>query len=162
MSAGSFPLEPLRTVRGIRLHALETELKQCRERHRLTEEDRAAADERLQQATFARQDFADRAWTGMFANGAPTALAIDRYERHLALLDHQIVQRRAELDEREIACAQTQDALDRAAAAWRQARGKLDAVDEMKQGWLREMRGRIEWSEEQSLEELFLRRAPTN
>jgi len=162
MSAGKFPLEPLRTVRGIRLHALETELKQCRERHRLAEEERAAADQRLQQDSFARQDFADRAWTGMFAHGAPTALAIDRYERHLALLDHQIVLRRAELDEREIACAQTQDALDRASAAWRQGRGKLDAVDEMKQGWLREMRGRIEWSEEQNLEELFLRRAPTS
>ena len=162
MSAGKFPLEPLRTVRGIRLHALETELKQCRERHRLADEERMAADERLQQETFARQDFADRSWTGMFANGTPTALAIDRYERHLALLDHQLVLRRAELDQREIACAQAQDALDRAAAAWRQARGKLDAVDEMKQGWLREMRGRIEWSEEQNLEELFLRRAPTN
>lgn len=162
MSAGKFPLEPLRTVRGIRLHALETELKQSRERHRLADEERMAADERLRQETFARQDFADRAWTGMFASGTPTALAIDRYERHLALLDHQLVLRRAELDEREIACAQAQDALDRAAAAWRQARGKLDAVDEMKQGWLREMRGRIEWSEEQNLEELFLRRAPTN
>ena len=160
--SGTFPLEPLRTVRGIRLHALETELKQCRERHRLADEERMAADERLQQETFARQDFADRSWTGMFANGAPTALAIDRYERHLALLDQQLVLRRAELDQREIACAQAQDALDRAAAAWRQARGKLDAVDEMKQGWLREMRGRIEWSEEQNLEELFLRRAPTN
>ena len=162
MSASKFPLEPLRTVRGIRLHALETELKQCRERHHIADEERMAADERLQQASFARQDFADRAWAGMFADGAPTALAIDRYERHLQLLDHQIALCRAALDEREIACAQAQEALDRAAAAWRQARGKLDAVDEMKQGWLREMRGRIEWSEEQSLEELFLQRAPTH
>ena len=160
MSTGKFPLEPLRAVRGIRLHALENELRLWRERHRLAESERDAANERLQQATFARQDFADRAWTGMFAAGTPTALAADRYERHLALLDHDIRQRRAELEARERECAEALEQLEGAAAAWRQARGKLDAVDEMKQGWLREMRGRIEWSEEQNLEELFLRRAP--
>jgi hypothetical protein len=161
MSPGKFPLEPLRTVRGIRLHALESELKLWRERHRQAEAERDAARERLEQATFARQDFADRAWTGMFAGATPTALAMDRYERHLALLDHEIGQRRAELETRERACAEALEQLEAASAAWRQARGKLDAVDEMKQGWLREMRGRIEWSEEQNLEELFLRRAPT-
>ncbi len=161
MSTGKFPLEPLRTVRDIRLRALESELKLWRERHRTAEAERDAAQERLSQATFAREDFADRAWTGMFAGGAPTALAADRYERHLSLLDHEIGQRHAELDLRERECAEALEQLEGAAAAWRQARGKLDAVDEMKQGWLRERRSRIEWSEEQSLEELFLRRAPT-
>lgn len=161
MSTGKFPLEPLRTVRDIRLRALENELKLWRERHRLAEAERDASDERLRQATFSRQDFADRAWTGMFASGTPTALAIDRYERHLSLLDHEIAQCREELATRERACAEALEQLEGAAAAWRQARGKLDAVEEMKQGWLREMRGRIEWSEEQNLEELFLRRAPT-
>lgn len=160
MSTGKFPLEPLRTVRDIRLRALENELKLWRERHAQASAERDAADERLRQATFTRQDFADRAWTGMFAGGAPTGLAMDRYERHLALLDHEISQRRAELDTRERECAEALEQLEGAAAAWRHARGKLDAVDEMKQGWLREVRGRIEWSEEQNLEELFLRRAP--
>ncbi|WNL46588.1 hypothetical protein RKE25_02820 [Dyella sp. BiH032] len=160
MSNGKFPLEPLRTVRDIRLRALENELKLWRERHHAAQAERDAANERLSQATFARQEFADRAWTGMFASGSPTALAMDRYERHLSLLDHDIEQRRVELDARERECAEALEQLEGAAAAWRHARGKLDAVDEMKQGWLREMRGRIEWNEEQNLEELFLRRAP--
>lgn len=156
----AFPLEPLCAVRGIRLRALESELKQCRERWQQTEQERAAADERLQQAQFTRQDFADRAWTGMFATGQPTALAVERYERHLALLDQHISQRRIELETRERDCAEAQTALDLAATAWRQARNKLNAVDEMKQGWLREMRSRVELREEHSLEELSLRQIP--
>jgi flagellar biosynthesis chaperone FliJ len=161
MSAAKFPLEPLRTVRGIRLRALEGELKRCRECLVQAEQVRAAAEQCLEQATAARQDFADRGWTGMFGGGTPTALAIERYERHLALLDQQLAQHRIELDARSRDCADAQTALDQALATWRQARGKLDAVDEMKQGWLREARSRAELIEEQNLEELSLRRAPT-
>ena len=71
-----------------------------------------------------------------------------------------ISQRRIELETRERDCAEAQTALDLAATAWRQARNKLNAVDEMKQGWLREMRSRVELREEHSLEELSLRQIP--
>lgn len=162
MSAGTFPMEPLRTVRGIRLRALESALQQCRERHAVAEQEREAAEEHVRQATFARQDFAERAWTGMFAAGTPTALAMDRYERHLALLDQHIAQRRGELAVCEQAAAETQAALEQAAAAWRRARNKLDAVDQMKQEWLRERRSQAEASEERNLEELFLRQVSTH
>lgn len=162
MSSGTFPLEPLRTVRGIRLRALESALQQCRERHAVAERARETAEEHVRQATFARQDFAERAWSGMFAAGTPTALAMDRYERHLALLDQQIVQRQGELEVCVQAAAETQAALELAAAAWRRAHNKLDAVDQMKQEWLRERRGQAEASEERNLEELFLRQASTH
>ena len=43
MSARTFPLEPLCTVRGIRLRKLEAELKACRERWQTAENLRVEA-----------------------------------------------------------------------------------------------------------------------
>ncbi|KRE94446.1 hypothetical protein ASG87_17740 [Frateuria sp. Soil773] len=160
MSTNQFPLEPLRHVRDIRLRALESALQRCRARHDEAERQRAAAQAQLEQAQADRQSFATSSWRDLFDDGVPTALAMARYERHLALLDHGIGASRLVLAERERECAEAAAELEAAAAAWRQARRKLDAVGELKQGWLREARNRIEWREEQSLEELLLHQAP--
>lgn len=160
MSTNHFPLEPLRNVRDIRLRALETELQRCRALHAEAEQRRIDAQVQLEQAQIDRQLFATSSWRDLFDDGVPTALAMSRYEHHLALLDHGIGQNRLALDERERESTEALAQLDVASAAWRQARRKLDAVGELKQGWLREARNRIEWREEQSLEELLLHPSP--
>ncbi|HEX7816403.1 hypothetical protein [Dyella sp.] len=152
-----FPLEPLRTVRGIRLHALESEMKRCRECHAQAQHQWDEAEDALMLARQVREDFAVRSWAALFESGVPTALAMDRHERHLALLDHTIVQRHIERDARAATCEEARQAAELAAQAWRLARNKLDAVDEMKQGWLRDVRGHEERREEHNLEELLLR-----
>lgn len=157
MSTGKFPLEPLCTVRGIRLRVLEAELKRCRELHDQAEQQYLAAADALALARQSRQDFAAASWQQLFDSHNPTGSAMDRHERHLALLDQVIEERKATLANCEQACAETRAALDQAVAAWRQGRNKLDAVGEMKQEWQREIRSRQELHEEHSLEELLLR-----
>lgn len=161
MSQGArqFPLESLRAVRGIRLLALEAELKRCRERHAQAEQQRDEAQRALEQARHARENFAVDSWMRLMRDGGPSALAMDRYERRLALLDHVIDQCRLTCELQTAACEEACAASDAAARAWRQARSKLDAVDEMKQGWLRDLRSRDELREEHNLDELLLKRS---
>jgi hypothetical protein len=160
MSQGTrqFPLEPLRAVRGIRLVALEAELQRCRERHAQAERQREEAERSLEQAVRAREGFAADSWQRLMVDGTPTALAMDRHERRLALLDHAIGQCRLACEVQAAACEEARLASETAVRAWRKARSKFDAVDEMKQGWLRNLRGRDELREEHNLEELLLRR----
>ena len=161
MSAGGFPLEPLCAVRGIRLRVLETELKRCQEQHAQAEQQRLAAVEALSLARQQRQDFAAASWQQLFEQNLPTGWAMDRHEKHLGLLDQDIRERQDTLLICEQASTETRTALDLAVATWRQARNKLDAVGEMKLEWQRDVRCRAEWREEQNLEELLLRQAPT-
>ena len=159
-SARQFPLESLRAVRGIRLTALEAELQRCRERYAQAERQREEAERSLEQARLARESFAVDSWQQLMAEGISTALAMDRHERRLALLDHAMGQCRLAFDVQAAACEEARMASEMAAQAWRQGRSKLDAVNEMKQGWLRDLRGRDELREEHNLEELLLRRNP--
>jgi len=158
MSARKFPLEPLCTVRDIRLRKLETELKTCRERWRAAEQLRVEAMQQWEQAVQQRQDFADASWKELFDQGTPTAEAMRRHEHHLAWLDQIIVQRHAELERRCRECAEAEAALDVAATAWRSAHSKVDALGEMKQEWLQQSRSQQALREEHNLEELMLRR----
>ncbi|WP_426702937.1 hypothetical protein ACPPVV_08055 [Rhodanobacter sp. Col0626] len=158
--SGKFPLEPLCLLRGIRLRGFEAELRSCRERYDQVEGERLAAVESLAQTLRLRSEFAENSWRKLFERNCPTGSAMDRHERHLALLDQGIVEHQAHL----VACEQVSDdarlMLDAALAAWRKARSKLDAVGEMKQEWQRSARSQQERLEEQSLEELALRQAP--
>lgn len=156
--ARQFPLESLRAVRGIRLLALEAELQRCRERHAQAERQRDDAQRSLEQARHERENFAVDSWARLMEEGGPTALAMDRHERRLTLLDHTIDQCKLTCELQNATCEEARAASEAAARAWRQARSKLDAVDEMKQGWLRDLRGRDELREEHNLDELLLRR----
>jgi hypothetical protein len=158
MSAQKFPLEPLCTVRGIRLRKLEAELKACRERWNAAEQLRIETLQQWEKAVQQRQDFADASWKELFDQGTPTAEAMRRHEHHLAWLDQIIVQRHAELERRSRECAEAAAALDVAATAWRSAHSKVDALGEMKQEWLQQSRSQQALREEHSLEELMLRR----
>lgn len=158
MSARKFPLEPLCTVRDIRLRKLQAELKACRERWRAAENLRLEALQQWELAVRQRQDFADASWKELFDQGTPTAEAMRRHEHHLAWLDQIIVQRHAELERRSRECAEAEAALDVAATAWRSAHSKVDALGEMKQEWLQQLRSQQALREEHNLEELMLRR----
>ena len=158
MSAGKFPLEPLCTVRTMRLRKLEAELKACREKWNTTESRRIEANECWEQSLRQRQEFAEASWKELIDNGMPTGEAMSRHERHLALLDQIIVQRHAELEQRTRECTEAAAAMDEAATAWRQAHNKLDALGEMKQEWQRQVRSQQALHEEHNLEELMLRR----
>lgn len=162
MSGGKFPLEPLCLLRGIRLRGFETELRRRRERYDQVEGERLAAVESLAQALRLRSEFAENSWKQLFDRNCPTGQAMDRHERHLALLDQGIEERQAELTAREEVSSQARLELDVALAAWRKARSKLDAVGEMKQEWQRSARSQQERVEEQNLEELVLRQVPTS
>ncbi|MBE1161430.1 hypothetical protein [Dyella acidiphila] len=154
---GKFPLEPLCTVRGMRLRKLEAELKACRAHWSAAEQQRAEAAERCAQTVQQRQDFAARSWRELFEQGAPTAEAMRRHEHHLALLDQLIAQCQAELAQRTRERDDAAAALDLAATAWQRAHHKLDALGELKQEWLRQTRSRQALHEEHGLEELMLR-----
>jgi hypothetical protein len=158
MSAHTFPLEPLCTVRGIRLRKLEAELKACRERWQAAENLRVEALQQWEQAVQQRQTFADTSWKELVEQGTPTAEAMRRHEHHLAWLDQLIVQRHAELERRSRECAEAEAALDVAATAWRSAHSKVDALGEMKQEWLQQSSSQQALREEHNLEELMLRR----
>lgn len=160
MSAGKFPLEPLCLLRDIRLRGVEAELRCCRELYDQAEGERLAASEALAQALRLRCEFAENSWKELFDQRCPTGSAMDRHERHLALLDHGIEQRQAALVACEEVSSEARRVLDAALAAWRKARSKLDAVGEMKQEWQRSARSQQERLEEQNLEELALRQAP--
>ncbi|WP_266167803.1 hypothetical protein [Dyella subtropica] len=151
-----FPLEPLCTVRGIRLHKLEAALRHCREQYERAEHQRLEAAARCEQATQERQAFAETSWRQLLEGGQLLGEALNKHERHLALLDQQIQQRHAELETSERERAQAKAAMEEAATAWQQARNKLDALGEMKQGWLREARNQQALREEHSVEELML------
>lgn len=157
-SVSKFPLESLRSVREIRLRKLETEMKACRERWAVAERRRIEATERWEQSLQHRENFAASSWREMLDKGSPTGAALNRHERHLALLDQVVRQLRTETETRTHECAAATEALDQAAAAWRRARSKLDALGEMKQEWLREAQSQQALREEHSLEELMLRR----
>jgi flagellar biosynthesis chaperone FliJ len=158
MSASQFPLEPLCKVRGMRLRKLEADMKACREQWNAAEQLRLEAVERWEQATWQRDDFVEASWKKLFGSGMPTGEAMSRHERHLAWLDQLITQRHAELEKCSRECNEAAAALEVAAAAWRRAHSKLDALGEMKQEWLREARSKQALHEEHSLEELMLRR----
>ncbi len=160
MSAAGFPLEPLRDVRGIRLRTLEAELKRSQQQHAQAEAQWHAAEATLAAARQRREDFAAASWQQLFEQGQPTGLALDRHERHLALLDQEIAARHEELIASEQALAEALKLLELASTAWRQARKKLDAVGELKLEWQRGVRRHEEWREEQNLEELLLRPTP--
>lgn len=162
MSGSKFPLEPLCLLRGIRLRGFETALRGCREYFDQVEGQRLAAAEAWALAVRLRGEFAENSWKQLFDSHCPTGSAMDRHERHLALLDEGIEHRRAELAVCEETCEQARLELDAALATWRQARSKLDAVGEMKQQWQRSARKQQERVEEQNLEELVLRQAPTS
>lgn len=162
MSAGKFPLEPLCTLRGIRLKTIEAELRRCRELFDQAEARRSDAVAALDNARELRRDFAESSWLQLFAQEGPTGSAMDRHERHLALLDHGIEQRQAELLVCEQASAEASAVLENALAFWRKARSKLDAVGEMKQEWQRTMRNHQDRREEQNMEELVLRQTSTS
>jgi len=158
---GSFPLEPLSRVRGMRLRKLEAALKQCREHYDAAERNRIEAAARREQSARQRQDFAETSWRELFDHGQPTGEAMSRHEYRLAWLDQVIMQRQAELEMHARECAEAKATLDAAAAAWRQARSKLDALGEMKQGWLRDARNQRALREEHSMEELLLGQTTT-
>jgi hypothetical protein len=141
----------------MRLCKLEAELKACRERWRVTEQQRVEANEHWEQSVQARQDFADASWRKLFGKGPPTGVAMNQHERRLAWLDQLIAQRQAELEQRSRECAEAAAALELAAAAWRRAHSKLDALGEMKQEWLQQARNQQALREEHGLEELMLR-----
>jgi hypothetical protein len=157
MSAGKFPLEPLCTVRTMRLRKLEAALRACREKWNVAEGRRVEAKDRWEQSVRQRQDFAEASWKELFDGSAPTGEAMNRHERRVALLDQIIAQRQAELEQHERECAAAAAELDEAATAWRHAHSKLDALGEMKQEWQREVRSRQGLREEHSLEELMQR-----
>ncbi|GLQ87834.1 hypothetical protein [Dyella flagellata] len=156
--ADKFPLEPLCKVRGMRLRKLETEMKACREHWSAAERQRVEATEQWELSVRQRLDFAEASWHELFDHGPATGEAMSRHEHHLAWLDQIIAQRRGELEQRSQVCTEAAAALDLAAIAWRRAHGKLDALGEMKQEWLRESRSQQALREEHSLEELLLRR----
>lgn len=160
MSTGDFPLEPLRKVRGLRLDRLETALRACREQWTAAERRREQAAEHWEQSVRQRQVFAEASWRELFDQGAPSGEAMRRHERHLAWLDQLVLQRQAELEQRTRVCEEASRALELAAAAWRQAHSKLDALGELKQAWLQQSRTKQQLREEQALEELMLRRNP--
>ena len=162
MSAGKFPLEPLCTLRDIRLRTIEAELRRCRECFDRAETQRIAAVDALDAAQNTRKNFAEDSWKQLFDHQHPTGSAMDRHERHLALLDQNIEEHQAILNSCEQASAEAGAALEEALAHWRKARSKLDAVGEMKQEWQRTVRNHQEQREEQSLEELALRQASMN
>ena len=159
MSVGKFPLEPLCTLRGIRLKAIEAELRRCRQHFDEVEAQRLEAVDALDSARRMRQTFADASWQQLFEDGGPTGSAMDRHERHLALLDHAIEEHHAALQACEQVSAEAATALDGTLAFWRKARSKLDAVGEMKQEWQRTIRNHEDRREEQNMEELVLRQA---
>jgi flagellar biosynthesis chaperone FliJ len=159
VSAGKFPLEPLCTLRAIRLKTIEAELRRCREHFDQIEARRLEAVDALDGARRMRQTFADASWQQLFEQGGPTGSAMDRHERHLAWLDHAIEERQVSLQACEQASAEASITLDGAVASWRKARSKLDAVGEMKQEWQRTMRSHEDRREEQNMEELMLRQA---
>lgn len=157
-SAAKFPLEPLCTVRAMRLRKLEADMKACREQWNAAEHLRIEASERWEQSVQQRQQFTESSWKELFDKGPPTGEAMTRHERHLAWLDQIIVQRQAELELCARACAEAAAALDLAATAWRRAHNKLDALGEMKQEWLQQSRSQQALREEHHLEELMLGR----
>ncbi|RUL79052.1 hypothetical protein [Dyella choica] len=159
MSAGpdKFPLEPLCRVRGIRLRKLETEMKACREHWSDAERQRIEATQQWEQSVRQREGFAETSWRELFDQGAPTGEAMNRHECHLAWLDQLIVHKHAELEQRTRASSEAAAALDLASAAWRRAHGKVEALGEMKQDWLRQTRSQEALREEHGLEELALR-----
>jgi len=157
-SAGQFPLEPLCTVRAMRLRKLEADLKASRERWRAAEQRRVEANGHWEQSVQARQDFADASWRKLFDKSLPTGEAMSRHERRLAWLDQVIAQTHAELEQRSRECAEATAAMELAATAWRRAHSKLDALGEMKQEWLQQARNQQALREEHGLEELMLRR----
>ncbi|HEV2682287.1 MAG TPA: hypothetical protein VGV14_17415 [Rhodanobacter sp.] len=159
MNTGKFPLDPLCTLRNIRLKTIEAELRRCRRHFDEAEARRLEAVDALDGARRMRQAFADASWQQLFEHGGPTGSAMDRHERHLALLDHGIEERQVALQACEQASAEASIALDGALAFWRKARSKLDAVGEMKQEWQRTMRNHEDRREEQNMEELVLRQA---
>lgn len=154
-----FPLEPLRSVRSIRVNVLEGELQSCRRAHAEAEALRAEAEARLREAGAERQDYCVLAWRRLFVASTPTGLATVRYKKHLALLDQRIDVYQAELREHEIKVAEALEAVEVAASAWRKAYRKLDAVDQMKQGWARDVRHRADARDEQAVEELLVQRS---
>lgn len=153
-----FPLEPLRSVRSIRVRVLEGELQRCRRVHAEAEALRAEAEARLHEAASERQDYCVLAWRRLFVGGAPTGLATARYKKHLALLDQHIDVCQAQLHEHELKVAEALEAVETAASAWRKAYRKLDAVDQMKRGWARDARHRADARDEQAVEELLVHR----
>lgn len=156
--AGKFPLEPLCAVRDMRLRKLEADLKACRALWHAAERQRVEAVERWEQSMRQRQDFAEASWRELFDSGTPTGEAMRRHEHHLAWLDQIIVQRHAEVEQRARECDEAAATLELAAAAWRRAHSKLDALGEMKQEWLRQSRSQQALRDEHSLEELMQRR----
>lgn len=155
----TFPLEPLRTVRTIRVRTHLAELQRRRREHADAEAQRERAAEQLQQARDARAAYCARAWRGLLADGSLTALATDRHEKRLALLDQQIEHLVDVLDSRERTAAETLAEVETAAAAWRQAHRKLEAVEEMRRRWQQQANTHAELQEERGLEELSTRRA---
>lgn len=155
-----FPLQPLLSVREMRTRSLENELQRCRREQAEAEARRDQARDELRRAGEERDAWRIDTWRGLFEGGAPTGLATARYKQHLALLDQRIVQLRVALEAREKELAQAVQAVEAAATVWRKAWRKLDAVGQMKQGWLREEQDRTEQREEMAMEELMVHRAP--
>jgi flagellar biosynthesis chaperone FliJ len=145
----------------MRLRKLEAALRQCREHYDAAERQRVEAASRWEQSARQRQDFAETSWRELIDHGQPTGEAMSRHERRLAWLDQVIMQRRTELDTRTRECAEAKATLETAIATWRQARSKLDALGEMKQGWLRDARNQQTLREENNMEELLLSQIAT-
>lgn len=155
-----FPLDPLLSVRQMRVRTLESELQRCRAEQARAETRRDQARSDWQRAGTERETYRIDTWRKLFEEGTPDALATSRYKRHLALLKQRIEQLHAVLEAREKALREAAEAVDVAAVAWRKAWRKLDAVEQMKQGWQRDENERAEQREELAMEELLVHRAP--
>lgn len=156
----TFPLEPLLSVRDMRVRSLENDLRRCRREQAEAEARRNDADQALQKAVGERDTYRISTWRQLFEGGTPTGLATARYKHHLTLLDQRIGQLRQALACREKELAKTVEAVEAAAQVWRKAYRKLDAVEQMKQGWLRDESDCAEQREELAMEELLMNRAP--
>lgn len=155
-----FPLEPLLGVRRMRARSLESELQRCRGRQVEAESQRDQARCDLQTAGEQREVYRIETWRKLFEGSVPTGLATSRYKQHLAFLDQRVGQLRSALEAREKALQEAAEAVEAAAVVWRKAWRKLDAVDQMKQGWQRDEHSRSELREEMAMEELLVHRAP--
>lgn len=150
-----FPLEPLSRVRDLRLDAQQKRVTDCR--HELQQ-----AEQLLQQAMKARSDIFDRRSAHQDscrdALADPLRLApdwLERAERHREWLDNELVKGAAVVTQAERLVAQAEQRLRDEIAKLRAAQAKVDALENFRGEWTRQVQGEEERREEQDGEELF-------
>ncbi len=150
-----FPLEPLSRVRDLRLDAQQKRVTECRNEVQ-------QAEQLLQKALKMRSDVFDR--RSAHQNTCHEALLdpqhlapgwLERAERHREWLDNELIKGTAIVAQAERLVEQAQERLREEVAKLRAAQAKVDALENFRGEWTRQVQNEEERREEQDGEELF-------